>query len=271
MAHAYIAFYHGPGLPILYVLFVIQLGLFLMTEKFLLLKFYKKFNHIEPYVRQFIIHSILIMLFIHMFRAIDILGSEEIFPDEVKETIGLKSGTLLYYYTSDKTSYMDRLLLPAGIAYLLFSIGLAVFYALIWWSHRANCIGKCLSWCSLLNNSGQRAARFSSLKPKNLVYYPNTYQFCEIYKYSEALPPIEMKYVEASDIEARFPGESNLDKSKNVDSQYELKNSHKSPRGGQGDGRGPDVAIKSSNVSNIFKKKNNKEPKQMHVADALKF
>lgn len=251
MAHAYITFYHGAGIPILYVFFFLQLGIFILTEKALLLKFYKKFNNIEPYIRQYIIHSLLVMLFLHMFRTINILGSDEIFPDKIKETLGLKSGTLLYFYTADDVSYTGRLILPSGIAYLLFSIALGVFYGLIWWSHRSNGLGKILSWCALLDRPGTRAAKLSSIKPRNLVYYPNTYQFSSHYKYTESLPPIERKYVEASDVEARL-SVPNMNKSSNLDSQYELKN-NKSPR--DGDDRKPDVAIKSASVFNIYSKK----------------
>jgi len=253
LAHAYIAFYHGSGLPILYVFLFIQVGIFILTEKFLLLKFYKKFNHIEPYVRQFIIHTILAMLFVHMFRAIAILGSQEIFPDKVKETLGLKNGTLLFFYTADDKSYSGRLALPAGIAYLIISLMLTVLYSLIWWSHRQNFIGKLFSWCALLDKPGLRAAKLSSIKPKNLVFYPNTYQFQDIYKYREVLPQIEKRYVVSEDIECRLevPG---MNKSGNLDSHYELKNSRKSDE--EGDSRPADVAIKSSNVFNIYSQKN---------------
>lgn len=142
MAHAFIAFYHGPALPILYLFFFAQIGIFLMIEKHMMLKFYKRFEHIQPYVRQYLIHVLLCMLFFHFFRAIDVLGSEEIFPNSIKEVLGLKSGTLLYYYTSSELTYGDKIILPQGILYFLLAIGLTIFYCLIWWSHRDNKLGK---------------------------------------------------------------------------------------------------------------------------------
>ena len=56
LAHAFICFYHGAGLPILYLVFFFHITVFYLIEKALVLKIYRKFENQIPYIRQFIIH-----------------------------------------------------------------------------------------------------------------------------------------------------------------------------------------------------------------------
>ena len=93
-----------------------------------------------------------------------------------------------------------------------------------------------------------RAARLSSIKQRNLVYYPDTYQFWNIFKYTETLPPVERKYSEANDIEARLEVP---EKSANLDSHYELRNSKN--YGEDLFNANKNEAKKNSTVFNIYK------------------
>lgn len=254
MAHAFIAFYHGPALPILYVFFFMHIGVFMLVEKLLMLKFYRRFEHIQPYIRQYLIHVVLLMLFFHFFRAIDILGSEEIFPKSYEEKLGLKSGTLLYYYEPKENKYADKLVLPQGIIYFLFAIVLTVFYILIWWSHRKNILGKLFSWCALLDKHSNSPARLQSLKQRNLVYHPDSYKFEMIYKYSEVLPPVEKFFNQSNDIEARLEVP---DRSENFESNYEFKNTKND--GGDLFNSKDNKARESNPVYNIYQKGDQKK------------
>lgn len=247
MAHAFIAFYHGPGLPILYVFFFVQLGLFLLIEKALMLRYYRKLIHFEAYIRQYLIHVLLLMLMFHFFRTIDVLGSEEIFPSSYSETIGLKSGTLTYYYEPHSKTYGERLILPQGIGYFLFALIVAAFYIVCWWTHRQGFfLSKCFSLCAILSRSSKSPILHTTLKNRNLAFYPDTYKFDRNFKYREALPRVDTLFG-GSDFEQL---QANSPENSHLDSQYDLKSEANS---------GDDVLARKQDTSkqgvfNIYKK-----------------
>lgn len=140
-AHAMIALHHGAGLPILYMFFFIQLFMFLIVEKALMLRFYRKLENRAPYIRQYIIHSLVVIMMFHLFRTIDIIGSGDIFTKKYSETSGVKSGTIESYYVPNETTYIERMTAIHGIPYLCIAVIFTVFYVLIWWSHK-RCIRK---------------------------------------------------------------------------------------------------------------------------------
>lgn len=219
LAHTLIAFHHGSGLPALYLLNAINLVIFVNIEKALVLRFYRKMEIVAPYIRQYLIHCILLVIMFHCFRSIDLLGSEDIFPTSYVETIGLKSGTLLYYYVAEPMDYTDRMVSVQGIGYLILAILVFIFYVLIWWSHRIRCLKKILGCVSLLNHSPRRPIQISTLRDRNLGYKPDTYIFSKHPKYEVALPNVEQEFGEHAFGDNR---PSSPDKSA-VDSQYGLK------------------------------------------------
>jgi hypothetical protein len=191
MAHAAIAIYHGAGLPILYLFFMAHFALFMIIEKALMLKFYRKLEHQAPYFRQYIIHVLLVMLLLHLFRTVDVIGAEDVFPDSYSQELVIKSGTLLYVYLPKTKTYFERLVLKQGIGYFLFIIFLTIHYALIWWSHRKNFLGKILGWSELLTVPRNNPVPVSVIRDRNLAFKPDTYDFFKLPKYKEAVRSVD--------------------------------------------------------------------------------
>ena len=214
MAHAAIAYYHGVGLPVLYLLFLGYIGMFVMAEKALMLRFYRKLEIQAPYVRQYIIHCLLLMLMFHYFRTIDLLGAGEIFPDKYKAQATVKSGTIKSVYIPEETKYAKKLGMPQGIPYLLFAIIVTIYYVLIWWSHKDNILGKFLGWSSLLTKPNKNLIHVTTLRNRNLCFMPDTYKFNKMPKYKEAVTAVEAALAQSS-----F-GASRVD---SPDSQYDMK------------------------------------------------
>jgi hypothetical protein len=214
MAHAAIAYYHGVGLPVLYLLFLGYIGMFVMAEKALMLRFYRKLEIQAPYVRQYIIHCLLLMLMFHYFRTIDLLGAGEVFPDKYKAQATVKSGTIKSVYIPEETKYAKKLGMPQGIPYLLFAIIVTIYYVLIWWSHKDNILGKFLGWSSLLTKPNKNLIHVTTLRNRNLCFMPDTYKFNKMPKYKEAVTAVE-----AALAQSNF-GASRVD---SPDSQYDMK------------------------------------------------
>lgn len=221
LGHAFIVFYHGPGIPLLYLLFFAQIGIFILIEKALMLRIYKRFEHIEAYIRQYIIHVILLMLVFHYFRAIDVFGAEEIFPFSYSETLGIKSGTLLYYYEPDEMAYAEKIILPQGIGYFLLAIFTAIFYAIIWWTHRRIFLSKIFGWCALLTKFSFNAIPLTTVRNRTLGFFPDTYKFEKTLKYREALPTVEARITGRQEVQDRIgsPEKSHLDSHYDINSE----------------------------------------------------
>jgi len=65
MGHAMIVFYHGVSLPILYIIFFVHIAIFLIIEKAMMLRFYRKMDAKTAWIRQFIIHTLFLTLLFH--------------------------------------------------------------------------------------------------------------------------------------------------------------------------------------------------------------
>lgn len=245
LGHGFIAFYHGPGIPLLYLLFFLQIAMFVVVEKALMVRIYKRFEHIDPYVRQYIIHVILFMLMFHYFRTIEILGSEEIFPSSHYETLGLKSGTLLYYYEPNENTYGDKIILAQGICYFLLALATTAFYAIIWWTHRRFCLSKVFGGCSLLTKANYSVLPLTTVRNRTLGYFPDTYRLEKTLKYRESLPSVETRVMGTQELQVRV--DSSI--KSHIGSQVEMKSEVNS-----GDEVNPEIRESISKpIYNIYK------------------
>ena len=257
MAHAAITLHHGAGLPILYLFFFIHIALFLIIEKAMMLKFYRKMEIQTAYLRQYLIHVFLIILMFHFFRTIDVLGSEDIFPDSYSQDIALKSGTLLYYNKPTEQNYTGRIALGQGIGYLLLAILMTIHYILIWWAHRPNFLGKILGWSALLTKPRNSPIPVGALRQRHLAFEPATYKFNNMEKYEYALPAVDSS-LNQGELGLQRPGSP---ENSNVDSHYDLKSEANS---------GENVYDKKdkSGVSNIYGRQDNSVQKGDNVYGA---
>lgn len=65
MAYAWFTIVHGTAMPFLYILFFIHLLSFYMIEKWLMLKFYRKMDLQAAWIRDFLIHTLFLIVIWH--------------------------------------------------------------------------------------------------------------------------------------------------------------------------------------------------------------
>jgi len=257
LAHMMICYYHGSGLPVLYLIFFVHLLIFYFTEKLLILRFYRKMEEKYPYVRQFLLHSFVFMFMFHLFRAIDLYGAEEIFPNSYYEDICLKRGTLLTCYLPKKLYYVSRMKLMQGALFLTIAVCLTVFYILTWFAHK-RCLKKVIGCSSVFTGQPEGAISIKTLRNRNLVFRPFTYaKIDRLDTYRGAIRSVE-EAIQRFGGDGSRPGSPGLP----VDSQYELKSDANS---------GDDVQIRpheqTDPVFNIYKADADHEKRDKKVTD----
>ena len=192
MGHAFICVYHGVSIPMLYLYFVIMISMFFAIEKFMMLKFYRKMELQTAWIRQFLIHVLYLAIIFHSFRAIDVLGSEDLFPENFKQSVAIKNGTLVNYYKANKRDYLNRMFSISGYPYLFIAILTFIVYIVSWWSHK-KLISSIFGWISLKSKPGKNHIQLSTVKDRDYSFKPTTYDFTKMPNYGEAV--IDVKNV----------------------------------------------------------------------------
>lgn len=79
-----ITMFYSYGVPLLPVILFVYLFTNYHFDKCLLLKFYKRITNLEPNIAKYLFHSMAALLFIHIWAAAFMLGSEDIFPSKTE-------------------------------------------------------------------------------------------------------------------------------------------------------------------------------------------
>ena len=216
MGHAFICIYHGISLPMIYALFFVHVAMFLAIEKLMMLKFYRKMELQTAWIRQYLIHVLFIIVFLHCLRAIDVLGAEELFPLGFKQDVGIKNGTLVTYYKAKTRNYLSRLISYSGYPYIGAFICLLILYSISWWAH-TKCLSLFFKFLALNRKTSNNLLPVSSLKQKSCFSF-TTYDFDKMPKYKDIVSTIENSLKKDFSVESHERSNS-----MNIESQYPIR------------------------------------------------
>ena len=198
LGHAWIVYFFGAGIPLLFAIFSVHLALFFTLEKFYVLKFYRKMEAISCYFKTYVIYILIFIFLSGCFNGIRIFGNPEIFPTSYNTAIGTRSGKTVTYYNPKSRTFLDKLLLKTGIAYLVIAIICVCLYTRFYKKSLFELVtGTCFPTTKSLDGSLIRY-KVSDMISKNQMIEPSSFTFESNPKYSKAIEAIEDMIIERS-------------------------------------------------------------------------
>ncbi|CAI2376387.1 unnamed protein product [Moneuplotes crassus] len=191
ISHFLICFVLSPGLPLLPLIFYVNLLIYCFIEKALILSFYRRMEAITNFIRQLTIQTLCIVFISTCVMSIAMYGNEEIFPTETKTESGLVFGLTLDYYIPESRNFIDKIFALTGIPFLCIIIFGMCIYIFLCLAHKDKAVLKQFKHFALMWHPLRVESRTLD---NTLVYSSKSYDPKESEKYSESLEKIDKKF-----------------------------------------------------------------------------
>lgn len=190
-----VVMYFSGGMPFLIIMFSPFMLIYFWIEKLMLLKFYRKPKNLDATTLRIADYVILGILIIHIFSAIIMFGTSNVFPVNTKQVTGVRKGYITQYYNASKISFFAKFWVVTNIPYLIMLVLCIIFISLtycnrnkVWW-RKFNYFP--MSYSVKYKFIPATYGRMKAIK----VIGETSYNMADIDKYREALATFDMSKI----------------------------------------------------------------------------
>lgn len=199
-----IVMYFVGGMPFLIIIFALYALAYFWIEKLMILRFYKKPNNLDEIAMRFSDYIILCIFVMHLFSAIIMFGTADVFPTDTEYVNGVRKGYTTNYYQAKAVSFAGKFGLITNIPYLALLALVIIFFVLTFvFRNKVLCRKFKYFPMSFSHKYKYVPGTYNRVK-NNCVIGEVTYNIADLEKYRDALTTLDLSKINQDGFKAGY-------------------------------------------------------------------